>query len=336
MRYSDHRTVSVGCDLFLGLKMYQLPQEYKFMLSKNFPEVSILPVNCPSAEGSTEDIEIYWGNRISEAIIEASPRLKWIHFGSVGVNNARIQSVIDRGIIVTSSRGLVSAAMVASALSSISGLARGLHRALQLRESGLLTRANYDVFFEDIQDLEGQQILIVGLGDVGRKLAKVCASIGMRVVGVRRHSGSGLGSEAKVVGLECLAEFIPTADFIVNLLPLTSKTKGVFDSNLISLMKKSAFFINLGRGETVDENSLIAALRSQAIAGAAMDVFEIEPLEKNSELWLLDNVILTPHVAGVSSSYWPKQVELFSYNLRSYLRGETVRMRNVEDMNAAI
>jgi len=333
---SGEKPILVGCDLFLDLRLYCLPDQMLKNLRKNFPTVEIVPVNVPKSPEVRSDIDVYFGNRITPAIINSCPDLRWIHFGSVGTNHARVDSVINRGIHVTSSRGLVVAPMVASAIAFIAGLARGLSHSTALRTSGNLTREAFDSVYDQVQELEGQEILIVGLGDVGKRLAKVCDALGMEVVGIRRHSNLQVEGVKSVFSLSDLGRCVASADFTVNLLPLTTKTEKIFSEAIFGQMKSSGFFINIGRGETVDEAALVSALRTKLIAGAGLDVFAEEPLPGSSALLDLENVILTPHVAGLSSGYWPRQEDLFSFNLAQYVKGELNEMRNIEDMRMSI
>jgi len=323
--------MKVACDLFLNLRLYRVPDVLLESIKKSFPDVRLCPVNTPDTSAVCEDAEIYWGNRITAEIIDAMPYLKWIHFGSVGIDRANIESVRRRGIVVTNSRGLMVAPMVASALAFMCSLARGLHRCEALRKKGLLDRAHLDQHFDEIQDLAGQKCLIVGYGDVGKALAKACAALEMSVALVLRDNSSGAAPDwvADRYGLDEIKRAVADADYIVNLLPLTAQTKGVFNAEVFGAMKTSAYFVNIGRGQTVDEPALVDALAYARIAGAGLDVFQQEPLTNSSPLWVLDNVILTPHVAGLSRRYWERQGDLFIHNLGVFLSGDTKSMTNL-------
>jgi len=324
--------IVVACDLFLDLRLYHLPKEITGALTVNFPNVEIVPVNITASKLYDKDAEIYWGNRITSDIIRAMNKLRWIHFGSVGVNRARVPEVIDRNILVTSSKGCVIAPMVASALAFISGLARGLHRSEKLRQQGIMNRKNFDQYFDQIHELAGEECLIVGYGDVGKRLKKICLSLGMSVSIINRKplvAGNGITASYH---LDDLAVAVADVDYVVNLLPLNSETEKVFTLDVFKSMKPSAFFINIGRGETVDERGLIQALETGLISGAGLDVFENEPLHVESALWTLDNVMLSPHVAGLSDGYWDRQYDLFKHNLLYFLEGKQEVMKNIVDI----
>ncbi len=330
----DSKKILVGCDLFLDLQLYHLPEVMLFKLEKQFPNVEIIPVNTPSSPGVRKDIDIYWGNRITEKNIYDCANMKWIHFGSVGTNRARTKLVSDRNIAITNSQGLVIAPMVASAVAFITGLARGIHHSYALRNKKCLTREDCDKNFNEVQELEGQNILIVGLGDVGKRLAKVCDAFGMNVIGIRRQTDKSVDCVNEVYMLDDLLSCVATSDYIVNLLPLTVRTELVFNEEIFRNMKSSSFFINIGRGETVDETILIRALTEKWISGAGLDVFAKEPLSGQSPLLSMENVMLSPHVAGLSSDYWARQVELFSFNLRKYVSNDFSLMRNIVDVSS--
>ena len=191
-----------------------------------------------------------------------------------------------------------------------------------MKNSKNFTRKYYDSFFDNINDLNGKNCFIAGMGNVGRKLSTVCRSIGLNVIKVNSKE------EFSNKNYKRLQNFISKSDFVVNLLPLTQKTKKIFNKKILSKMKKKSFFINLGRGETVDEKYLIKCLKNNKIAGAGLDVFEKEPLNKSSQLFKLNNVIITPHIAGFSNDYWKKQFDLFDHNLSCFLRNRKNKMKN--------
>lgn len=332
---SDSRAV-VACDLYLDLHLYRVPKSVERQLAAAFPKVEIVPVNVPGASPICEGATIYWGNRITPEIINAMPNLCWIHFGSVGVNRARTTKVIERKIIVTSSKGLVAAPMLASALAFITGLARGLHHSETLRRQGKMSRETFDAYFDQVHELAGQTCLIVGYGDVGEHLGHICRALDMKIMAIRRPSAEPRAELSASYPLDKLADAVLSADYIVNLLPHTAETDKIFTERVFAVMKQTAYFINIGRGETVDEPAMIRALSEGWIAGAGLDVFAIEPLPSQSPLWAMDNVMLTPHVAGLSTGYWPRQGELFEFNLERYLNGDIASMRNRVDMSKVL
>ncbi|HEX7667642.1 MAG TPA: D-2-hydroxyacid dehydrogenase, partial [Polyangiaceae bacterium] len=173
-------------------------------------------------------------------------------------------------------------------------------------------------------------ILIVGLGRIGEALAKRAKAFDVKMIGVkrspdRRHDES-IGVD-RVVGLADLDAVLPEADHVVLALPLTGETRHLFDARRIARMKRDAFLYNVGRGALVDEPALVQALIEKRIAGAGLDVFEEEPLPAESPLWKLENVILTPHVSGITPRYYERAAAIFGRNLRKFLDGAPLENR---------
>lgn len=318
------RPITVACDLFLDLKLYRLPDAWRERLLREFPGLAIAPVGIAGREEDRAALaraEAYWGNRFHPDRLAAMPALRWVHFGSVGVDKARDPRVKERGLVVTNSPGMASAAMALHAVALASSLARGLHHAARLRAEGRLDRAAFDAYWDGISDFDGQEALVAGLGEAGRRVGAALAALGMRVTGVRAGAGAPPPGFAALVPVERRREAAARADLVVGALPFTEATAGFFDAAFISAMKPGALFVNVGRGETVDEPALVAALRAGQLGGAGLDVFAREPLAADSPLWGLANVVLTPHVAGLSRGYWDREVPLFMENLRRFLEG---------------
>lgn len=324
----SNKKAIIACDLFLPLRLYHLPDWLQDQLKVAFPNVEIVPVNTPESPLTIDDATVYWGNRITHEIIAKMPKLEWIHFGSVGVNRVNINELSEKHVLITSSKGLVVSSMVTSAVAFMTNLARGMHYSQKLRDSNCMTRNEFDKYFDQIHELSGERCLIVGFGDVGKKLSKVCQALEMHVSVVSR---SLIVDESIDVffTLDELSAAVFEADYVVNLLPLNDETNQVFTQNVFSKMKSSAFFINIGRGETVDEDALISALENNIITGAGLDVFAQEPLSIDSPLWTMDSVVLSPHVAGLSKGYWDRQATLFIKNLELYLNGKHGSLINI-------
>ena len=296
----------IGCDLIRDLKMYKLPIE-KF---KDFGE-DIIFINPDNPE-RLDEVEIYLGDRITTDMVAKMPNLKWVHLTCVGFD--KLMDLDRDDIIITNSKGIMDSSIISTILAFMFSLSRNLHRCIKNKTD----RYEFDRYFNEIQDVIGQKCLIVGMGNIGSKLKTICESLGMAVVGMTRKTNNSL------------KKLVSEADFVVNLLPYTNETHGIFDISIFNSMKETGYFINVGRGKTVVEDDLIFALNERLIAGAGLDVFENEPLSTDSKLWDMDNVILTPHIAGLSRSYWDKEYELFGENYNRYLNSE--KMINIINM----
>ena len=289
----------IGCDLIRDF----IPYEYFIYLDKEVGITLVNPDDLPE-QNILDGIEIYFGDRISSTLVSRMPNLKWIHLTSVGFD--KLSGLDNKDIIITNSKGIMDEAVVSSAIAFMFILARGFHHCVELKSS--IDRYVFEDRVDNIQTVFGQTCMIVGMGKIGNKLKTACESLGMTVLGIGRDDD--------------LLENLGDADYVINLLPHNDTTDGLFNREIFKLMKNSSFFINVGRGKTVVEENLIAALNEQEIAGAGLDVFELEPLSKSSPLRNISNVVITPHIAGHSKSFWEAQKKLFSGNLEKYLNNE--------------
>ena len=172
-------------------------------------------------------------------------------------------------------------------------------------------------------EVAGATLGLVGLGSIGRNVARRASALGMQVLSVREHANSEKPEFVdEVLPSSKLNEMLGQADYVVLAAPVVAATRGMIGSEQLSRMKPEGCLINVGRGPLIDEAALIEALREGKIAGAALDVFEQEPLPSDSPLWDLDNVLITPHTAGMTTKLWERHYTLFSENLRRFIKGE--------------
>ncbi len=256
--------------------------------------------------------------------VRRGERLRWIQATSAGageqVSAAGLSDAELRRVAVTSTAGVHAGPLAEFALLGLLAFGRGLPRLLA--DQRARRWGHYPV-----AELSGCTLLIVGLGQIGAEVARLAAGFGMRVIGLNR-SGTGSWPDVDEVGrIDALERWLPEADAIVISVPLTDETRGLFDAAAIGRIKPGAIFVNVGRGGVVDEAALIEALRSERLAGAALDVFATEPLPAENPLWELPNVLLSPHTAGLSFREDERIVALFVENLGRYLRGEALRNR---------
>jgi len=245
-----------------------------------------------------------------------APQLRWIQLTSAGADRLLDSGVLKSGITITTASGIHAAPVGEYAVGMMVMLAKGwpaLFRAQTRREWARITP----------QELEGKTVAVVGMGNVGQEIARLAKALNMRVLGVRRsgalESGDYVADE--IVGPLELLSVLSRSDFVVVCLPLTEETHHLIGELALRSMKPSAYLINVSRGAVVDEAALLRALTEGWIAGAGLDVFETEPLPEKSWLWQLNNVIITPHLAGETPAYNERAVDLFCENLRRYLVG---------------
>lgn len=251
--------------------------------------------------------------------VRKAPRLKWLHVFNVGVDHPVFTEMLGRGVRVTTSAGTSAPAIAQTAIAGLLMLARGFPRWLaSQREHRWVQRRPPDV----PRDLGGQTAVVVGLGPIGREIARIAQALGLKVVGVRRSPRTPDDPIEEMHPPQRLAGILPRADWLILACPLTDETRGLVSAEALALLPHHAHVINIARGEIVDEAALIEALREKRLAGAYLDVFQEEPLPASSPLWDLPNVIVTPHNAVFDTGLDGRVYRLFIDNLGRWQRGE--------------
>ncbi|WP_053217166.1 D-2-hydroxyacid dehydrogenase [Virgibacillus senegalensis] len=265
----------------------------------------------------TAEIIAGWKKDMTDTVLGAESNLRWVQSWSAGVDSHPLDQFAERNIALTSANGVHAYPISETIFALMLGLTRKLH--VYVRNQGTKKWAHEQLKLE----IHEKTVGIIGMGAIGKETAKIAKAFSMKVIGVR-HSQKQEPFVDEMVTTDRLNEILPICDYLIVTVPLTSETRHLFGKEQFQQMKPSSFFVNIGRGEVIDEQALVEALQSGQIAGAGLDVFETEPLPENSPLWELDNVILTPHSAG-STEYYDKRVmeDIFIPNLKAYTRGET-------------
>jgi phosphoglycerate dehydrogenase-like enzyme len=256
-------------------------------------------------------------------LIARARKLRWIQLLNAGADScATIPAVAKRGIVVTNLQRIQGPHMSEHAIALMLALARALPVYAAEQHAGAFTRGFRELRAERPVEIEGKTMLVVGLGGIGTEVAKRAHGLGMRVIATRNSSRSG-PDYVEYVGLaDEYVELAGRADVVVNATPLTPATRGMFDERFFAAIKPGALFINIGRGESVATDALVAALRVSRVAGAGLDVTDPEPLPPGHALWAMENVIVTPHIATSSDFRNERTLTLVAENLRRYLRGD--------------
>jgi phosphoglycerate dehydrogenase-like enzyme len=289
-------------------------------------------VHLPTYDGlekEIEDADIFCGFNLKPEQLARARKLKWIHCLAAGVNQLMRDDVRAASVIVTNSRHVHAPAMAEHALSLILALARRLPSAARYQSEKFW--AQQEIWNEQPPPTEigGRTLVIVGYGAIGQELGRRARACGMRIVGVKRDPSRGAEHADKIIAAGALGSVLPEADFVVLAAPVTPETEHFFGRAQFAAMKPAAYFLNISRGALVDERALVEALREKRIAGAAMDVAEVEPLPPENPLWDAPNLLITPHLAGVSERLWPRHAELLFENLERYFSGR--ELLNVVD-----
>jgi|Deesub1362A_J573_1020465.scaffolds.fasta_scaffold00076_126 phosphoglycerate dehydrogenase-like enzyme len=267
-----------------------------------------------------EDAEVLFSNKITSEIFNKAKKLMWIQSPFVGVDSLLIDEVRNSNVIVTCARGIHASQASDHVFALILAFARKLPELLE-DQKRKVWKVRHPIPFEPLDELKGKTLGIIGFGSIGREIARKGKCFSMRVIGAKR-SPSKVEHVDEVYGIDDIDTVLAESDYLVLCVPLTLETENLIGERELRKMKKTAYLINIARGEVVDEKALIKALRERWIAGAALDVVTTEPLPETSELWELDNVIITPHVAGSTPRYWERALSIFMKNLRRFLKGE--------------
>ena len=253
------------------------------------------------------------------------PSLRWIQTLTVGIDHVLANRPPAAPLLITNARGVFDipiAEMVVAYMLTI---------YKRIRECSV-QQSRHEWKPLRLRELAGLTVGLIGMGGIGREISKRCRAMGMRVLGTRRHPERGADDVDALYSLDRWRELLPHCDFVVVAVPLTPETRGMIGGPELKQMKPDAWLINIARGAIIQEDALLRALAEGWIGGAALDVFDQEPLPSESFLWDLPNVIITPHCSWSTPHFRQREAELFLDNLRRYLRGEP--LRNVVDLES--
>ncbi|HKF00231.1 MAG TPA: D-2-hydroxyacid dehydrogenase [Actinomycetes bacterium] len=257
--------------------------------------------------------------------IDRGPRVRWVAATAAGageqVRAARLPRRVLERVAVTTSSGVHAVPLAEFAMLGLLALAKDLRSLERARAA-----RRWPARRRPVGELRGRTLLVLGLGAIGQEVARLAAAFGMRVLGVRR-TPRPVEHVDEVHATADLHELLPRAEALVVTLPLTKETEGLLDAAALDALPRGALLVNVGRGGVIDEEALVERLRSRRIAGAALDVFAVEPLPPSSPLWELPNVLVSPHTAALSAHENERIVDLFIDNLRRYLAAEPLRNR---------
>jgi phosphoglycerate dehydrogenase-like enzyme len=277
------------------------------------------------------DAEIAFSSIIRPEMFAAASCLRWVHSPAAGVGGMLFPAMRASDVVITNSRGLHAGTIAEHVVAVTLALFRRLPTAL--RRQAEHTWAQNELTLDPPRLLAGKTVGIVGLGRIGSAVASLVAAFGARVEATRRRVEAGKPEGVTSVHpASALATLLPRWDVVVLSAPHTAETERIIGARELGVMKREAVLVNIARGALVDEAALADALTRGAIAGAALDVLDDEPLDATSPLWDTPNLLITPHVAGNRPDYWDAALAIFFENLRRYRAGEP--LLNVVDKDA--
>ena len=286
-------------------------------------------------EAAEDGCDVYFGFRAPDELMRRCPDLKWIQLLSAGADHILRGVLAERTTVaVTTASGIHSTPIAEYSIGSMLAWAHGFHLTMRAQIRGEWQRNSQ--FMDSVDSLRGKALGVIGYGSIGRETGRIGQALGMTVLALKRNpqdrtdigwNPPGVGDPegtipARWYGPEDREAILRESDFITVTLPMTPLTAGFLGQREIAAMRPHAYIVNIGRGEVIDQDALIEALREKRIGGAGLDVFTREPLEADSALWGLENVILTPHMSGAFKGYNDACCQLFAANLRRYRSGE--------------
>lgn len=312
---------------------WNIPESYVRRLREGFPQHEF--VHAAAQSGVLDvvgDADVAFVSEMRPPHFAAARRLRWIHSPAAGIGGMLSQALKDSPVIVTNSRGMSAAVIAEHVLALTLALFRKL--PLAIRSQARRHWAQDETAQPPpLRTVSGARVTIVGMGGIGSASASRFAALGATVTGVRRRIGAGApDGVTRVVATADLPAVLPETDVLVLAAPQTGETRGLIGADALGLMHGAALLINVSRGKLVDEAALAGVLEAGRLGGAGLDVFEHEPLDPESPLWTLPNVIITPHTAANRADHWEAATDLFADNLRRFERGEP--LLNLVDKNA--
>ncbi|WP_072802482.1 D-2-hydroxyacid dehydrogenase [Rhodococcoides yunnanense] len=248
--------------------------------------------------------------------------LKWIHIAAAGVDSLMFEGLVESDVVVTNSRGIFDRPIAEFVLAQILAFAKDSATSAELQRQRVWKH-------RETERIDSAHAMVVGTGAIGREIARLLRAVGTTVSGVGRTARSGDPDFGVIHASSDLADVVYEADYLILVAPLTDATRGLVDGRVLSSAKPGVRVINVGRGELLDTDALLAGLESGHVAGAALDVFDTEPVPSDSPVWSAANLVLTPHMSGDAAGWRRELSDLFVTNLQRYTENE--ELTNVVD-----
>ncbi len=307
-----------------------LTDAMKSAIREAAPEAKLVAIEDRSEiDQEIVDAQVLIGDGVSEEQLKGARELVWHHRPWVGVEGLMNSIYAERDIVITNGKGTNSANIAEHVIAMMLAFARDLPKFY--RDQREKKWRNWDEGEKGIHELGGQRVLCLGTGKIGQEVARRLTAFDCEMVGASR-SGRDVPGFQRCVSFDELEQELAEADSIINCLPMTPTTDGIVSREMISKMKPGVRFYNVGRGGTVDQDALIEALQNGHVAAAGLDVTTPEPLDADSPLWDMRNVIITSHTAGDSPQSHKRMVDLTAEQLRRYQAGE--QLLNIVDQTA--
>lgn len=308
--------------------LWTAPEWFSERLRHEFPEIEVEQFNnYQSAEPHlpTADAIVTWSLRSEQ--VRAAKKLRWIHSPAAAVHQLMTPEIVNSDIVLTNASSVHGAVVAEHVIAVLFALAKRLTSVVKYQQQHLWSQQELWNESPRPREVSGATLGIIGLGSIGSETARRALALGMKVVAVREHPERPLpkqleSGDVAVFGPDGIITMLAQADYVVLAAPLRNNTTALMNAERLGAMKSDAYLINVARGPLVDDHALLQALEQRAIAGAALDVFEHEPLPPDSPYWDMPNVLITPHSAALTDKLWERHFALLTQNLRRFLSGQ--------------
>jgi D-2-hydroxyacid dehydrogenase (NADP+) len=303
--------------------LWRPPASMSEAVRRRWPEIRVVHLpNYERLEAELPDTQIFVGYSIRAHQLPWARQLKWIHSTAAGVAQLTYPALRESSILVTNASGVHSIPIAEHVMGMMLSLSRKFPNAQRHQQDHCWAQQEIWDAKPRPGELHGAVLLLIGLGAVGKEIARRAQAFGMKIQAVTRSGSGDTSLAARIYPASQLEAALAEADFIVVAAPETPATYNLLGARQFAAMKPTAFVTNVARGSLIDEGAFAAALEHRKIAGAAIDVAAEEPLLPESPLWRLDNILITPHLAAASEHLWPRQTELLLKNLDLWFAGK--------------
>jgi phosphoglycerate dehydrogenase-like enzyme len=306
-----------------SFELWHAPSWIRERLQQDFPGHQFIQLqNYDRVPQEIADTDVFIGLSLRPEQFAAAKRLRWIHSPAAAVHQLMYPELIKSSVALTNSTGVHGPVVAEHAITLLLALAKRLPQAMQYQARHEWSQNQLWQGSPRPREVADSTVLVIGMGSIGREFAVRAKALGMRILAIRENPAKGLDGADAVYGSAQIDEVLPQADYVLLCTPVTPATTGIMNAARLGKMKPDAYLINVARGPLIEEAALLDALQHRRIAGAALDVFNQEPLPADSPFWSLDNILITPHTAAVTDRLWERHYRLIVDNMKRFLAGE--------------
>jgi phosphoglycerate dehydrogenase-like enzyme len=306
-----------------SFELWHAPSWIRERLQQDFPGHQFIQLqNYDRVPQEIADTDVFIGLSLRPEQFAAAKRLRWIHSPAAAVHQLMYPELIKSSVALTNSTGVHGPVVAEHAITLLLALAKRLPQAMQYQAKHEWSQNQLWQGSPRPREVADSTVLVIGMGSIGREFAVRAKALGMRILAIRENPAKGLDGADAVYGSAQIDEVLPQADYVLLCTPVTPATTGIMNAARLGKMKPDAYLINVARGPLIDEAALLDTLQHRRIAGAALDVFNQEPLLADSPFWSLDNILITPHTAAVTDRLWERHYRLIVDNMKRFLAGE--------------